>query len=646
MRVNRRLLSLVSTAGVALAMTGLTSTSAMAQPDGSIGVNSTTNSVHGSGFGTDVTVTITDGGTTETFSGDQIESDGSGGFQLYAGFDIHAGQTVAAHGSDASATMTVSNVGITGWNFAANTVTGVATDQASPNAIFVSLAHYPNSGEWSSINAWQTGGSWTTDDLTNAGPPFTLRPGDTIEACQPDPNDNESCVTRIAGEPRFAFGTELQEVVGLGWTPGQQVTLTIDRPPLGGPPEFSATTTPPSQSEPYSGWLQLGQGGTVYFDLTQGSFQARAGDVMQMTQGSTAKTLIVPALTTDLPDFDTGTVSGHISGAEPGGFLSVADGAFASCGGGFVTEVTPDTGAWAYTFGPGGIGGCGTPVAYQTDPDGDVAESHAPMPAVYADPQADRIWAIDFAPGNVTLTVTRSGATPHVQTVATTNVLTRGSWNLDMWATPVGSLPRPAVGLFDLSGGYGVQPGDVVSVTDTAGTTRSFVVANLSVDSVSATTDTVTGTASQTLALHLGDGEGGYWGYSVAPVLGAWSFTFTAGEFPNPPDGLTPGMVGQAIVNADQGATVVRWTVPPVTTPTEPSQLASEVQALGLGKTGDRLLDVLAKAQADYDRGKAKQGTKTMNDFIKKVHKLMPPISPADGARLISDAQAVIAAHS
>lgn len=47
------------------------------------------------------------------------------------------------------------------------------------------------------------------------------------------------------------------------------------------------------------------------------------------------------------------------------------------------------------------------------------------------------------AAGPVTLTIHRGSATPYRSTVTTTNVLTKGSWNLDMWATR--ATPCPAM---------------------------------------------------------------------------------------------------------------------------------------------------------------------------------------------------------
>jgi hypothetical protein len=125
-----------------------------------------------------------------------------------------------------------------------------------------------------------------------------------------------------------------------------------------------------------------------------------------------------------------------------------------------------------------------------------------------------------------------------------------------MWVQPVGDLERPMVGLWDLGGLFDIQPTFVVTVSD--GTrTVSTTVAMLSVDSIDAATDTVSGQATGDVALNLNEG-GGFWGYWATPVDGQWSYHFDPSVFPN--QGLDPGMVGVAI--ADSGTTVVRWVVP------------------------------------------------------------------------------------
>jgi hypothetical protein len=535
----------------------------------------------------------------------------------------------------------VADLRITGFDLAANTVSGT-TDVAS-NVL---------------VEAWKTdvrgftqvtpsGGTWTVD-LDDAEPPYDLRVGDNAEAQQFDADGDATNVSAVLAGPRFTFGLELQEVVGLDWPAGDDVTLTIDRSATAANPDYDQTTTVPSSSEPYSMWLVTGNGGTVYFDLAGGAFQAEPGDVMTMTNGTTTKVQVVPSLAVDLPGTNVQALSGTTSTPMPeGSFLVAAADGWWSGGAQVEAEVGTD-GSWSVVFPDGtDVTADGAkPYAYQTDVDGDMTESHAPVPDVRVDPAADRIWASDFGTVTghslVTLTIERSGVTAYTGTVASTNVLTRGSWNIDMWAQPTGSLPRPTVALYDLAGVLDVQGGDVVTVTDGV-STRSFAVAFLTVDSISSVTDVVAGQAIEPVGLHLGDGEGGYWGYQVEPSAGHWSYWFEPGVFPNPPDGLEPGMSVQAMVG--QG-TVIRTVVP--STPTQPSELVAAVTALDLRASVEKsLVTILTKAQAAYDRDKDKVGNTLMTSFVKTVQGLTPKTIPADAAaRLISDAQSVIAAHS
>jgi hypothetical protein len=621
----RRLLCIVSTAALSVALVGLAAPAGAQTGPPHIAVNPATDMVSGWDLGTGVVVSIGD----RQWSGERIEYE-ENGFALYLSweFDVQPGQTVVATGSLGTASLTVADIEVTGYDIAANTVSGT-TDQAEPDNLFVSASHADAYGE---TQVWHLNGSWAAD-FADTG--YQLRISDSYEVCQPDAQYDETCVSGVLAGPRFTYGTEVQEVVGLDWPDGQLVTLTVERPV--GNTVYTASMTPPL-TEPYSMWLMTGNGGTVYFDLV-GHVQVVAGDVLTMTNGTTTKQQVIPALTVALPDYEANSVSGSTS-TSSGSFLTASSDAFWN--GGQTHEVVPDgTGAWSTTFDEADITDQTMPFAYETDVDGDVTESHAPVPGIWVDPAADRIWAIDFAPGQVSLTITRSATTVHAETITTTNVLTHGSWNIDMWAQPTGTLSRPAVALHD---GFDVQAGDVVTVSDST-STRTVTVAYLTVDSISAATDTITGQRDTTssVSLHLGEGEGGYWGYQIEPGTAQWSYTFTPGEFPNPPAGLEAGMTGQAIVYP---GTLVRWVVPSATT--APADLIPDVHALGLRAGIERsLVSLLQAAQAAYDADRDTAGNRSMNGFINKVSALTPRTIPTSAAEsLIDRAEQVIAAHT
>ncbi|MFC6236461.1 FIMAH domain-containing protein [Longivirga aurantiaca] len=596
--------------------------------------------VSGWGFGRPVTVTI--GGVSWT--GDRIEYEGDS-FNVYFGPgpgstepDIVPGTTVTVTGPYASKSLTVVDLGLTGWDVAQNTLWGTTDDPDPNHALFLWVSR-PDAD--TNLTVFADGGVWLAD-LGADGSGYELRINDRLEIAQVDADGDETQVHRVVAGPRFTVGLEVQEVVGLDWPLGQDVVLTVER---AGTSVFSATTSPTAATEAYGGWLMTGEGGRVYFDLTKGPIQTVPGDVLTMSSGSVVKTQVIPSLTVDLPDYAADSVSGTADLPEDS-FLTLSADTFwngppmhgLGSGGDW---------SWAFTTDQGtpdesteyDITESSMPFVFATDADGDMTESHAPVPDVRVDPMADRVWASDFA-GPTTLTIT-SGTTTYTGSADPTNVLTRGSWNLDMWVERTGNLPRPAVSLYDLAGVFDIRGGDHISVTDGV-STRELVVADITVDTANASTDVMSGHATQPLTLHMGDGEGGYWGYGVTPVDGQWSYWFEPGVFPNPPDGIPAGMHLQAV----DGGTVVRVTA--TATPIEPSELVPTVQALHLKASTERaLLATLQSAQRSYDRSKVKAGNASMEAFIIQVTKLSPKTIPTAAAnQLVADARAVIAAHS
>lgn len=276
---------------------------------------------------------------------------------------------------------------------------------------------------------------------------------------------------------------------------------------------------------------------------------------MKLTDGVTTKEQTIPDLRVEVQDSPGDTVSGTTGTPMPAGSFLVTHSEYPWMNGGVHHDVVPASdGSWRTSYaGETEVDGS---AAVQYDEDGDATAVSAPRPDVRVDPAAGRVWAIDFTSTPVRLLIERGASTVFDRSVPPTNVLTRGSWNLDMWTQPTDSLPRPAVALYDL-GAVEVRAGDRITVTDGV-TTLSFAVANLSVDSVDPTTDIVSGQADEMVDLHFGDGESGYWGYQATPSGGTWSYYFEPGVFPNPPEGLIPGVPMQAMI----GQTIVRFTVP------------------------------------------------------------------------------------
>ena len=360
-----------------------------------------------------------------------------------------------------------------------------------------------------------------------------------------------------------------QQIVGSDWPDGATVSLAIDpadpatpvytASQVAGPLDCNVQGACPQWLVPRTGRVN------VFFDLNDTGFQARAGDIITMTDGTTTKTLHVPALAVDRPDADAGTVSGTTTAPMPG-FLTVSTRVEDMCD--TAHDVLPEDlgpdGSWAVSFSDECQVQPGSVAAIETDPDGDQTWLTDPVIDLRVEPVMDRIWAAWWTPASVTLTVERAGAEVFTTDAQTRNVLTRGSWNLDMWAQPVGTLDAPMMALFDLSSSgstpFDIRAGDILTVSDGA-VTRAVTIANLAVTGVSAATDTVTGTAApgQQVWFHLWDGEEGYWGYETTTASdGTWAMVFDPDGFPA--QGLDPGMNGQAF--GPDNTTVIRWTVP------------------------------------------------------------------------------------
>jgi hypothetical protein len=514
----------------------------------------TDDQVFGAGFGGPVTVTIaTPGEDPRTFSDNITYEDG--GFLLLLDpsepngpVDVQPGQTVTVTGPSGTKTLSVADVHITSYDLAANTLAGTVN---APTGTVAVWADHPGANGWTSTDV--VDGQWAVDfDL--ADPPYDLRVLDNAGVAFNDDDQDSTVVEQTLAVPRFAASMELQEVVGTGWTYGTNVTLTVQR---ASSVILTRTVAVLPEGEGYGGHLQAGMNGNVYVDLTGGPTFIQPGDLLTLSDDVTTKTQLLPALSAALPDYATDTISGTTTAPVPAdSFLTVIPDATSDPNS---AVPVPSAASWAVDVsGDYDVTETSLPVVQQSDVDGDVTESQAPQPAIYVDPAANRVWAPDFAAGTVTLTISRGGVQRVSATLSTANVLTKGSYNLDMWTQPTAGLPRPTMVLYD---GFDVVAGDQITVSDGV-SSRTITVAALTVDSVNARTDVLTGTASPdgagVVTLHLGDGEGGYWGYYADVSAGAWSYWFEPGVPPNPPDGLAPGMTGQAMI----GATIVRWTVP------------------------------------------------------------------------------------
>ena len=515
--------------------------------------------VMGWGFGGLVTVSILDPqtGLSDTWAADEIEQDGSGSFSLYLDprstahtWDLLPGQTVTVTGPGGlSRELVIADLAITGYDLEQDTITGTADETLGLLYLDVTREGVGDGGpEWD-VAVQDVGATWTVGLVADGGP-LDLRILDEARAKQPDSDGDETWAYRRLAPPRFSFAAELQEVVGYGWNGGSTVTLTVDHPDTQASPDLTVQATAGQDGLPETFIPSAGGEIDVYVDLARagdGTFRARAGDTMTMTDGETVKTQLIPDLRVNLPADPQG-ITGSTTVPMPDGSVLW----------GWPDVVpSPADGSWEFSFDeevarPGAW-------AIQMDVDGDQAAVSEPFPRIWVDPQADRVWAIDFGGPSVTLTVARPGAADQQREAPTQNIIYGGWEPVDMWAKPTGTQARPLVALFDLAGDIDIVAGDTLTAADGVSAAEK-AVGLCSVDSVDASSDTLSGraTSGSPVALHIGADRGGYWGYSVTPVDDQWSYHFDPGEFPN--QGLDPGMTGQAF--CDDFSVVVLWEVP------------------------------------------------------------------------------------
>jgi hypothetical protein len=204
-------------------------------------------------------------------------------FDFGAIHDLSAGDVVVLSGSDASSTrmMVVSNLQVTGFNLDAHTVYGVG----DPNTEFVIADNdmpvsVDGDGQWSAA----------FDEL---------RPGSWWTILQRYDDGNEVRETFRAPMPMMIAWKNWDDVAGSEWTPGAEVSLTIDDPTNGQGVDYTY-----SQTAVDSGNLLYGN---VYFDL---DIELQTGYVLVMSDGNFTKTLVLSAVTVTGYDFDTHTIYG------------------------------------------------------------------------------------------------------------------------------------------------------------------------------------------------------------------------------------------------------------------------------------------------------------------------------------------------
>jgi hypothetical protein len=236
--------------------------------------------------------------TQTAFASDNINYLYDTGVHFELAFDLKPGHIITMTDGQYTQTMVVAALQVTGFNLDAHTVYGVG----DPDSDFIIAdngmpVHVDDSGNWSVIIDGLTPGSWWT-------------------ILQRFDDGNEMRETFRTPMPMMIAWKNWDGIAGSEWTPGAQVTLTIDDPENG--PGVDHTFIDVAVE---SGNLYYGE---VYFDL---DIELQTGYVLTMSDGNFTKTLVLSALTVTGYDFDAHTVSGT---GDPGTQLLVHLGGRAS----------------------------------------------------------------------------------------------------------------------------------------------------------------------------------------------------------------------------------------------------------------------------------------------------------------------------
>lgn len=379
----------------------------------------------------------------------------------------------------------------------------------------------------SNANVYTTADSTTGDWLANFTGQLDLVPG-ISGGVDMQVSDGDSAIFNWSvppppPSPWFKVLPQWESVEAVNWPSGVEVTATVTHQDL------SQCGDSATSSEALVAEIQLPEGCTV-----------AAGDLVTVSGGLLTKEHTVTALEVTWFNVDENWAGGL---ATPG--LKVE---LWVHGVGTSNIFTSTDGAWGvdlddvgYDLVPGSGGR-----ATQADSDGDRTEVDwsvpvPPTPWLIAFPENEAVEAWEW-PEGATVYLTIDNA-PGLE------------WHGTAAATPWGD-PRTYV-RFDFPNEYNLQPGDVVTVTDTV-TVLRHEVQNLSVTNVDSDADTVTGMAEAGETVQVWPHEGGDLRVeATASEDGVWVANF-AGLFE-----IVPGTGGRSwIMDSLGSATAVDWSAP------------------------------------------------------------------------------------
>jgi len=428
--------------------------------------------------GATITMTIRDSGSVVYADSQIADAGGNFNFNLWDKFDLQRGQEVTVSDGTHTKTHTVMNLFVGGVDITANTVFGSA--EAGTN-----VQVWVHQGGWLSV-APDGSGDWTADfssqidlnELSDGGSRQYDSDGDSTGVWWATPR------IQVAPDDNWVQSW-------MPWTSGAAITLTIQD---GGDVVYSDSQTADTE-------------GRFNFNLWNGNFDLRYGQVVTVSDGTTTKTHTVMPLYVDKVDLAADTVSGR---AETGKSVEVWVN-----GGGWMAVTPESSGEWTADF------SSQTDLTWQTDggsrqmdADGDTTQISWSSPRFWVSPDDNWVQSRNgWAPGaTITLTIAEGGVVVHSDSQIADE---DGNFNFNLWDDN-----------FDL------QRGQVVTISD--GTiTKAHTVMPLYVNGVNVNEDTIFGRADADTEVDVwvhGDGnrlvkagDGGSW---IANFTGQTDITY------------------------------------------------------------------------------------------------------------------------
>jgi hypothetical protein len=307
-----------------------------------------------------------------------------------------------------------------------------------------------------------------------------LQPGSDGWAAQRDANGNETWLNWRIPRPYIQANTGNNWVQAFDWPNGVELTLTIDDPSNG--VGVDRTTTAMVGLAPWNPNETLAQFDPQDFDL-------KPGYLLEVTDGTIARTMTPTNLAVTVFDLDAETITGM---GDPTQEAQVCVNDLDRC---YARYTTPGgDGAWTVDYAhPGPRDDEQDLVNLQSGNDGWAMQVDAngnqtwvdwriPNPWIEANLTGNWVHANEWPTGaDLTLTID-DPSSGGIEKTATATV-GPAPWN-----------PNENVADFDLEG-FDVQPGFILEVTDGI-TTRTMTTANLDITGFDLTADTITGVAT------------------------------------------------------------------------------------------------------------------------------------------------------